>query len=202
MTTAGFLTQGHRPFWMNFAGHGCVRARVRQAWSALAAARKRRNKALPTAEAIQPKKNTCAMPSQELDTSWTAAGEAKQLDCAPSFDGKRRKDPQRCGQRLRDDGTGRRETRLGRRPAAGFDGVAHQTGRRARGPDGRRCHGDGRNCDDATGRVAAIDTMSFNPIELRGKRRTTVRHPRMAAKHEYRARVSCCFADTLRGKAG
>jgi len=42
------------------------------------------------------------------------------------------------------------------------------------------------------------NTMSSTPIELRGSRRTTVRHPRMARKHEVQARMPLAgFADTL-----
>lgn len=191
--------KGHRAILDEFAGTAALRAKVRQAWSALAAARKAAKQAAADREAIAAEEEYLRHAVAELDKLDPQAGEEEQLDA--------RRRLMQSAEKIRSDvvnayemmGQGGAETQLGD-ALRWLDGVAHKADGALEAPMAALSRAM-VELDDATeGVVAAIDTMSFNPIELEEAEERLFAIRGMARKHEVQADELAGFADTLRGK--
>ncbi|MEH6673312.1 MAG: DNA repair protein RecN [Sulfitobacter sp.] len=191
--------KGHRAILDEFAGTVALRAKVRQAWSALAAARKAAKQAAADREAIAAEEEYLRHAVAELDKLDPQAGEEEQLDA--------RRRLMQSAEKIRSDvvnayemmGQGGAETQLGD-ALRWLDGVAHKADGALEAPMAALSRAM-VELDDATeGVVAAIDTMSFNPIELEEAEERLFAIRGMARKHEVQADELAGFADTLRGK--
>ncbi|WP_448326692.1 DNA repair protein RecN [Sulfitobacter sp. M13] len=191
--------KGHRAILDEFAGTVALRAKVRQAWSTLAAARKAAKQAAADREAIAAEEEYLRHAVAELDKLDPQAGEEEQLDA--------RRRLMQSAEKIRSDvvnayemmGQGGAETQLGD-ALRWLDGVAHKADGALEAPMAALSRAM-VELDDATeGVVAAIDTMSFNPIELEEAEERLFAIRGMARKHEVQADELAGFADTLRGK--
>tara|TARA_R100001369_G_scaffold17204_4_gene32442 strand:+ start:9759 stop:11420 length:1662 start_codon:yes stop_codon:yes gene_type:complete len=191
--------KGHRAILDEFAGTVALRAKVRQAWSALAAARKATKQAAADREAIAAEEKYLRHAVAELDKLDPQAGEEEHLDA--------RRRLMQSAEKIRSDvvnayemmGQGGAETQLGD-ALRWLDGVAHKADGALEAPMAALSRAM-VELDDATeGVVAAIDTMSFNPIELEEAEERLFAIRGMARKHEVQADELAGFADTLRGK--
>tara|TARA_R100000935_G_scaffold15259_5_gene30343 strand:+ start:828 stop:2489 length:1662 start_codon:yes stop_codon:yes gene_type:complete len=191
--------KGHRAILDEFAGTVALRAKVRQAWSALAAARKAAKQAAADREAIAAEEEYLRHAVAELDKLDPQAGEEEHLDA--------RRRLMQSAEKIRSDvvnayemmGQGGAETQLGD-ALRWLDGVAHKADGALEAPMAALSRAM-VELDDATeGVVAAIDTMSFNPIELEEAEERLFAIRGMARKHEVQADELAGFADTLRGK--
>ena len=191
--------KGHRAILDEFAGTAALRAKVRQAWSALAAARKAAKQAAADREAIAAEEEYLRHAVAELDKLDPQAGEEEQLDA--------RRRLMQSAEKIRSDvvnayemmGQGGAETQLGD-ALRWLDGVAHKADGTLEAPMAALSRAMVELDEAMEGVVAAIDTMSFNPIELEEAEERLFAIRGMARKHEVQADELAGFADTLRGK--
>ncbi|MBQ0715729.1 MAG: DNA repair protein RecN [Sulfitobacter litoralis] len=191
--------KGHRAILDEFAGTAALRAKVRQAWSALAAARKAAKQAAAEREAIAAEEEYLRHAVAELDKLDPQAGEEEQLDA--------RRRLMQSAEKIRSDvvnayemmGQGGAETQLGD-ALRWLDGVAHKADGTLEAPMAALSRAMVELDEAMEGVVAAIDTMSFNPIELEETEERLFAIRGMARKHEVQADELAGFADTLRGK--
>ena len=191
--------KGHRAILDEFAGTAALRAKVRQAWSALAAARKAAKQAAAEREAIAAEEEYLRHAVAELDKLDPQAGEEEQLDA--------RRRLMQSAEKIRSDvvnayemmGQGGAETQLGD-ALRWLDGVAHKADGALEAPMAALSRAMVELDEAMEGVVAAIDTMSFNPIELEETEERLFAIRGMARKHEVQADELAGFADTLRGK--
>ena len=191
--------KGHRAILDEFAGTAPLRDKVRQAWSALAAARKAAKQAAAEREAIAAEEEYLRHAVAELDKLDPQAGEEEQLDA--------RRRLMQSAEKIRSDvvnayemmGQGGAETQLGD-ALRWLDGVAHKADGTLEAPMAALSRAMVELDEAMEGVVAAIDTMSFNPIELEETEERLFAIRGMARKHEVQADELAGFADTLRGK--
>ncbi|MCF7748309.1 DNA repair protein RecN [Sulfitobacter sp. M39] len=191
--------KGHRAILDEFAGTTALRDKVRQAWSALAAARKAAKQAAVEREAIAAEEEYLRHAVAELDKLDPQAGEEEQLDA--------RRRLMQSAEKIRSDvvnayemmGQGGAETQLGD-ALRWLDGVAHKADGALEAPMAALSRAMVELDEAMEGVVAAIDTMSFNPIELEETEERLFAIRAMARKHEVLADDLAGFADTLRGK--
>ncbi|MGR3517540.1 DNA repair protein RecN [Sulfitobacter pontiacus] len=191
--------KGHRAILDEFAGTAPLRDKVRQAWSALAAARKAAKQAAAEREAIAAEEEYLRHAVAELDKLDTQAGEEEQLDA--------RRRLMQSAEKIRSDvvnayemmGQGGAETQLGD-ALRWLDGVAHKADGALEAPMAALSRAMVELDEAMEGVVAAIDTMSFNPIELEETEERLFAIRAMARKHEVLADDLAGFAETLRGK--
>jgi len=191
--------KGHRAILDEFAGTAPLRDKVRQAWSALAAARKAAKQAAVEREAIAAEEEYLRHAVAELDKLDPQAGEEEQLDA--------RRRLMQSAEKIRSDvvnayemmGQGGAETQLGD-ALRWLDGVAHKADGALEAPMAALSRAMVELDEAMEGVVAAIDTMSFNPIELEETEERLFAIRAMARKHEVLADDLAGFAETLRGK--
>ena len=191
--------KGHRAILDEFAGTAPLRDKVRQAWSALAAARKAAKQAAAEREAIAAEEEYLRHAVAELDKLDPQAGEEEQLDA--------RRRLMQSAEKIRSDvvnayemmGQGGAETQLGD-ALRWLDGVAHKADGALEAPMAALSRAMVELDEAMEGVVAAIDTMSFNPIELEETEERLFAIRAMARKHEVLADELAGFAETLRGK--
>ena len=191
--------KGHRAILDEFAGTAPLRDKVRQAWSALAAARKAAKQAAGEREAIAAEEEYLRHAVAELDKLDPQAGEEEQLDA--------RRRLMQSAEKIRSDvvnayemmGQGGAETQLGD-ALRWLDGVAHKADGALEAPMAALSRAMVELDEAMEGVVAAIDTMSFNPIELEETEERLFAIRAMARKHEVLADDLAGFAETLRGK--
>ena len=191
--------KGHRAILDEFAGTAPLRDKVRQAWSALAAARKAAKQAAAEREAIAAEEEYLRHAVAELDKLGPQAGEEEQLDA--------RRRLMQSAEKIRSDvvnayemmGQGGAETQLGD-ALRWLDGVAHKADGALEAPMAALSRAMVELDEAMEGVVAAIDTMSFNPIELEETEERLFAIRAMARKHEVLADDLAGFAETLRGK--
>ncbi|WP_386168050.1 DNA repair protein RecN [Sulfitobacter pontiacus] len=191
--------KGHRAILDEFAGTAPLREKVRQAWSALAAARKAAKQAAAEREAIAAEEEYLRHAVAELDKLDPQAGEEEQLDA--------RRRLMQSAEKIRSDvvnayemmGQGGAETQLGD-ALRWLDGVAHKADGALEAPMAALSRAMVELDEAMEGVVAAIDTMSFNPIELEETEERLFAIRAMARKHEVLADDLAGFAETLRGK--
>ena len=191
--------KGPRAILDEFAGTAPLRDKVRQAWSALAAARKAAKQAAAEREAIAAEEEYLRHAVAELDKLDPQAGEEKQLDA--------RRRLMQSAEKIRSDvvnayemmGQGGAETQLGD-ALRWLDGVAHKADGALEAPMAALSRAMVELDEAMEGVVAAIDTMSFNPIELEETEERLFAIRAMARKHEVLADDLAGFAETLRGK--
>lgn len=191
--------KGHRAILDEFAGTAPLRDKVRQAWSALAAARKTAKQAAAEREAIAAEEEYLRHAVAELDKLDPQAGEEEQLDA--------RRRLMQSAEKIRSDvvnayemmGQGGAETQLGD-ALRWLDGVAHKADGALEAPMAALSRAMVELDEAMEGVVAAIDTMSFNPIELEETEERLFAIRAMARKHEVLADDLAGFAETLRGK--
>ncbi|WP_407473767.1 DNA repair protein RecN [Sulfitobacter sp. PM12] len=191
--------KGHRAILDEFAGTAPLRDKVRQAWSALAAARKAAKQAAAERDAIAAEEEYLRHAVAELDKLGPQAGEEEQLDA--------RRRLMQSAEKIRSDvvnayemmGQGGAETQLGD-ALRWLDGVAHKADGALEAPMAALSRAMVELDEAMEGVVAAIDTMSFNPIELEETEERLFAIRAMARKHEVLADDLAGFAETLRGK--
>lgn len=191
--------KGHRAILDEFAGTAPLRDKVRQAWSALAAARKAAKQAAAEREAIAAEEEYLRHAVAELDKLDPQAGEEEQLDA--------RRRLMQSAEKIRSDvvnayemmGQGGAETQLGD-ALRWLDGVAHKADGALEAPMAALSRAMVELDEAMEGVAAAIDTMSFNPIELEETEERLFAIRGMARKHEVLADDLAGFAETLRGK--
>lgn len=191
--------RGHRAILDDFAGNDAAKAKVRAAWSGLAAARKAAKVAAIEREAIKAEEEFLRHAVAELDKLDPQAGEEAVLDA------KRRL--MQGAEKIRADvvnayeimGQGGAETSMGD-ALRWLDGVAHKAEGALEAPMAALNRAI-EELDDAMSGVAnAIDAMSFNPIELEEAEERLFAIRALARKHEVAPDELAGFADTLREK--
>ena len=191
--------RGHRAILDDFANNEARRAQVRKAWAALGAARKAAAAAAALHQAIKEEEEFLRHAVAELDKLDPQAGEEADLDT------KRRS--MQGAEKIRADvvnayemlGQGGAETSLGD-ALRWLDGVADKADGALEGPMGA-INRALEELDVAMSGVAdAIDTMSFNPIELEDAEERLFAIRALARKHDVVADDLAGFADTLRDK--
>ena len=191
--------KGHRAILDDFAGTSGLRDKVRQAWTALAAARKAVTKAAQECAAIAAEEEFLRHAVGELDKLNPQEGEEAQLDV--------RRRLMQGAEKIRSDvvnayemlGQGGAETQLGD-ALRWLDGVADKAEGTLEAPMAALARAMVELDDAMEGVVAAIDTMSFNPIELEETEERLFAIRGLARKHEVQPDDLAGFADTLRGK--
>ncbi len=191
--------KGHRAILDDFAGTSGLRDKVRQAWNALAAARRAATKAAHEREAIAAEEEFLRHAVAELDKLNPQEGEEAQLDV--------RRRSMQGAEKIRADvvnayemlGQGGAETQLGD-ALRWLDGVADRAEGALEAPMAALARAMVELDDAMEGVVAAIDTMSFNPIELEETEERLFAIRGLARKHEVQPDDLAGFADTLRAK--
>ena len=191
--------RGHRAILDDFAGNGAAQAKVRKAWSALAAARKAAKIAADEREAIEAEEEFLRHAVAELDKLDPQEGEEATLDT------KRRM--MQGAEKIRSDVVNAYEM-------MGQNGAERHMGDALRWLDGAAAQAEGAleapmaalnramvELDDAMSGVAdAIDAMSFNPIELEETEERLFAIRGLARKHDVAPDDLAGFAGTLRAK--
>lgn len=191
--------RGHRAILDDFAGNGAAQAKVRKAWSALAAARKAAKIAASEREAIEAEEEFLRHAVAELDKLDPQEGEEATLDT------KRRM--MQGAEKIRSDVVNAYEM-------MGQNGAERHMGDALRWLDGAAAQAEGAleapmaalnramvELDDAMSGVAdAIDVMSFNPIELEEAEERLFAIRGLARKHDVAPDELAGFAGTLRAK--
>lgn len=191
--------KGHRAILDDFAQTAGAQAKVRAAWRALAVARKAAKVAAAERDAIKAEEEFLRHAVAELDKLNPEAGEEAVLDV------KRR--TMQGAEKIRADVVNAFEM-------MGQSGAERQMGDALRWLDGAAVRAEGAleapmaalgramvELDDAmTGVADAIDTMSFNPVELEDTEERLFAIRALARKHEVAPDDLAGFAGTLRGK--
>jgi DNA repair protein RecN (Recombination protein N) len=191
--------KGHRAILDDFAKTSGLRDKVRQAWSALAAARKAAAKAAQERDAIAAEEEFLRHAVAELDKLNPQEGEEAQLDV--------RRRSMQGAEKIRADvvnayemlGQGGAETQLGD-ALRWLDGVADRADGTLEAPMAALSRAMVELDEAMEGVVAAIDTMSFNPLELEETEERLFAIRGLARKHDVQPDDLAGFADTLRGK--
>ncbi|WP_341234313.1 DNA repair protein RecN [uncultured Sulfitobacter sp.] len=191
--------KGHRAILDDFAKTSGLRDKVRQAWSALAAARKAATKAAQERDAIAAEEEFLRHAVAELDKLNPQEGEEAQLDV--------RRRSMQGAEKIRADvvnayemlGQGGAETQLGD-ALRWLDGVADRADGTLEAPMAALSRAMVELDEAMEGVVAAIDTMSFNPLELEETEERLFAIRGLARKHDVQPDDLAGFADTLRGK--
>ncbi|WP_339763279.1 DNA repair protein RecN [uncultured Sulfitobacter sp.] len=191
--------KGHRAILDDFAKASGLRDKVRQAWSALAAARKAATKAAQERDAIAAEEEFLRHAVGELDKLNPQEAEEAQLDV--------RRRLMQGAEKIRSDvvnayemlGQGGAESQLGD-ALRWLDGVADRADGTLEAPMAALSRAIVELDDAMEGIVAAIDTMSFNPIELEETEERLFAIRGLARKHDVQPDDLAGFADTLRGK--
>ncbi|MBW4960491.1 DNA repair protein RecN [Sulfitobacter sp. CW3] len=191
--------KGHRAILDDFAKASGLRDKVRQAWSALAAARKAATKAAQERDAIAAEEEFLRHAVAELDKLNPQEGEEAQLDV--------RRRLMQGAEKIRSDvvnayemlGQGGAESQLGD-ALRWLDGVADRADGTLEAPMAALSRAIVELDDAMEGIVAAIDTMSFNPLELEETEERLFAIRGLARKHDVQPDDLAGFADTLRGK--
>ncbi|KIN64604.1 DNA repair protein RecN [Sulfitobacter noctilucicola] len=191
--------RGHRAILDDFAGNGPKRDKVRQSWSALAAARKAAAVAEAEREAIRAEEEFLRHAVAELDKLDPQEGEEAALDT------KRRL--MQGAEKIRSDVVNAYEM-------MGQEGAERHLSDALRWLDGAAARAEGAleapmaalnramiELDEAMSGVAdAIDAMSFNPIELEEAEERLFAIRALARKHNVSPDDLAGFAGTLRTK--
>lgn len=191
--------KGHRAILDEFAANVALRDKVRKAWSALAAARKAAKLAAAERDAIAAEEEFLRHAVGELDKLNPEAGEEAQLDV--------RRRTMQSAEKIRSDvvnayemmGQGGAETQLGD-ALRWLDGVADKADGTLEAPMAALSRAIIELDEAMEGVVAAIDTMSFNPLELEETEERLFAIRALARKHEVAPDDLAGFADTLRKK--
>ena len=191
--------KGHRAILDDFAKTSGLRDKVRQAWSALAAARKAAAKAAQERDAIAAEEEFLRHAVAELDKLNPQEGEEALLDV--------RRRSMQGAEKIRADvvnayemlGQGGAETQLGD-ALRWLDGVADRADGTLEAPMAALSRAMVELDEAMEGVVAAIDTMSFNPLELEETEERLFAIRGLARKHDVQPDDLAGFADTLRGK--
>ncbi len=191
--------KGHRTILDEFAGTGTLRATVRQAWTALGAARKAAARAAQDRAAIAAEEDFLRHAVAELDKLSPEEGEEATLDA--------RRRMMQSAEKIRTDvvtayemlGQGGAETAMGD-ALRWLDGVADKADGALEGPMAALGRAMVELDEAMEGIVAAIDTMSFNPHELEETEERLFAIRALARKHDVMADELAGFADTLRNK--
>jgi DNA repair protein RecN (Recombination protein N) len=191
--------KGHRAILDDFAKTSGLRDKVRQAWSALAAARKAAAKAAQERDAIAAEEEFLRHAVAELDKLNPQEGEEAQLDV--------RRRSMQGAEKIRADvvnayemlGQGGAETQLGD-ALRWLDGVADRADGTLEAPMAALSRAMVELDEAMEGVVAAIDTMSFNPLELEETEERLFAIRGLARKHDVQPDDLAGFADTLRRK--
>ncbi|EEB84783.1 DNA repair protein RecN [Roseobacter sp. GAI101] len=191
--------KGHRAILDEFAANAALRDKVRKAWSALAAARKAAKLAAAERDAIAAEEEFLRHAVGELDKLNPEAGEEAQLDV--------RRRTMQSAEKIRSDvvnayemmGQGGAETQLGD-ALRWLDGVADKADGTLEAPMAALSRAIIELDEAMEGVVAAIDTMSFNPLELEETEERLFAIRALARKHEVAPDDLAGFADTLRNK--
>ena len=191
--------KGHRAILDDFAKTSGLRDKVRQAWSALAAARRAATKAAQERDAIAAEEEFLRHAVAELDKLNPQEGEEAQLDV--------RRRSMQGAEKIRADvvnayemlGQGGAETQLGD-ALRWLDGVADRADGTLEAPMAALSRAMVELDEAMEGVVAAIDTMSFNPLELEETEERLFAIRGLARKHDVQPDDLAGFADTLRGK--
>ncbi|NOR30223.1 MAG: DNA repair protein RecN [Sulfitobacter sp.] len=191
--------KGHRAILDDFAKASGLRDKVRQAWGALAAARKAATKAAQERDAIAAEEEFLRHAVGELDKLNPQEGEEAQLDV--------RRRLMQGAEKIRSDvvnayemlGQGGAESQLGD-ALRWLDGVADRADGTLEAPMAALSRAIVELDDAMEGIVAAIDTMSFNPLELEETEERLFAIRGLARKHDVQPDDLAGFADTLRGK--
>lgn len=191
--------KGHRAILDDFADTAAQRDRVRKAWTALVAARKAAKRAALERDAIAAEEEFLRHAVGELDKLDPQPGEEAELDA--------RRRLMQGAEKIRADvvtayemlGQGGAESAMGD-ALRWLDGVAHRSEGTLEGPMAALGRAMVELDDAMEGIAAAIETMSFNPVELEETEERLFAIRAMARKHDEMADELSGFADTLRGK--
>jgi len=191
--------KGHRAILDEFAANAALRDSVRKAWSALAAARKAAKIAAAERDAIAAEEEFLRHAVGELDKLNPQAGEEAELDV--------RRRTMQSAEKIRSDvvnayemmGQSGAETQLGD-ALRWLDGVADKADGTLEAPMAALSRAIIELDEAMEGVVAAIDTMSFNPLELEETEERLFAIRALARKHEVAPDDLAGFADTLRSK--
>ena len=191
--------RGHRTILDDFAGNDKAKSKVRSAWSALAATRKAAAVATAEREAIKAEEEFLRHAVAELDKLNPEAGEEAVLDSQRRL--------MQGAEKIRADvvnayellGQGGAETSLGD-ALRWLDGVAHKAEGALEAPLAALNRAMIELDDAMSGVADAIDSMSFNPVELEEAEERLFAIRALARKHEVAPDELAGFADTLRGK--
>jgi len=191
--------RGHRSILDDFAGNDRARKKVRQAWAALAEARKAAKAAALERDAILAEEEFLRHAVAELDKLDPQEGEEAQLDT--------QRRTMQGAEKVRADVVNAYEI-------MGQSGAERHLGDALRWLDGAAERAEGAleapmaalgramvELDDALSGVStAIDAMSFNPIELEEAEERLFAIRALARKHDVPADELAGFAGTLRRK--
>ena len=191
--------KGHRAILDEFADNSSLRDTVRQAWGALNIARKAALKAAKYRDAIAAEEEFLRHAVAELDKLNPEPGEEAQLDV--------RRRMMQGSEKIRTDvvnayellGQGGAETQLGD-ALRWLDGVAHKAEGALEAPLAALSRAMVELDDAMEGIAAAIDVMSFNPVELEETEERLFAIRAMARKHDVQPDDLASLADTLRSK--
>ena len=191
--------KGHRAILDEFADNSSLRDTVRQAWGALNIARKAALKAAKDRDAIAAEEEFLRHAVAELDKLNPEPGEEAQLDV--------RRRMMQGSEKIRTDvvnayellGQGGAETQLGD-ALRWLDGVAHKAEGALEAPLAALSRAMVELDDAMEGIAAAIDVMSFNPVELEETEERLFAIRAMARKHDVQPDDLASLADTLRSK--
>ena len=191
--------KGHRAILDEFAANAARRDSLRKAWSALAAARKAAKVAAAERDAIAAEEEFLRHAVGELDKLNPQAGEEAELDV--------RRRTMQSAEKIRSDvvnayemmGQSGAETQLGD-ALRWLDGVADKADGTLEAPMAALSRAIIELDEAMEGVVAAIDTMSFNPLELEETEERLFAIRALARKHEVAPDDLAGFADTLRSK--
>ena len=191
--------KGHRAILDEFAANAALRDSLRKAWSALAAARKAAKVAAAERDAIAAEEEFLRHAVGELDKLNPQAGEEAELDV--------RRRTMQSAEKIRSDvvnayemmGQSGAETQLGD-ALRWLDGVADKADGTLEAPMAALSRAIIELDEAMEGVVAAIDTMSFNPLELEETEERLFAIRALARKHEVAPDDLAGFAETLRSK--
>ena len=191
--------KGHRAILDEFANTGTARLKTRTAWVALGAARKAAAAAAAEREAIAAEEEFLRHAVAELDTLNPEPGEEATLD------GRRRL--MQGAEKIRADvinayelmGQSGAETSLGN-ALRWLDGVADKADGALEAPLAALGRAMVELDEAMDGVSSAIETMSFNPVDLEETEERLFAIRALARKHDVQPDDLAGFADTLRAK--
>jgi len=191
--------RGHRAILDDYAGNDRAIAAVREAWTALGAARKAAAAAAAEREAIAAEEEFLRHAVAELDKLDPEAGEEATLDT--------RRRQMQGAEKIRRDvvnayellGQGGAETAMGD-ALRWLDGVADKAEGALEGPLAALNRAMVELDEAMSGVADAIDGMSFDPYELEACEERLFAIRGLARKHDVQPDELAGFADTLRAK--
>ncbi len=191
--------RGHRAILDDFAGNGPLQTKVRRAWAELGTARKAAEVAAAERAAIQAEEDFLRHAVAELDQLDPQPGEEAELDT--------RRRLMQGAEKIRADvvsaydlmGQGGAETALGD-ALRWLDGVADKAEGTLEAPMAALNRALVELDEAMSGVADAIDTMSFNPVELEETEERLFAIRALARKHDVQPDDLAGYADTLRAK--